>query len=95
MNHNVNLLSIYNNLKVYEVDLQHNYISFEDGESVTCFSWEGSADFFTDGNGVGESWVDFNHDIEVTCINEEDTKYDEDFVIEHIAQELYNAEYAD
>lgn len=86
MNHNINLLSLDNNLKVYEVDFDHNYISFEDGESMNCFIWKGGISFFTDGNGVGYSWVDFNHDIEVVCVNEEPREYNEQHVIEHIAQ---------
>lgn len=95
MNHNINFLSLNNNLKVYEVDFQHNYISFENGEFMNCFFWKGDVSFFTDGNGVGESWVGLNHDIEVVCINEEPAEYDEQHVIEHILQELYYAEYED
>ena len=62
---------------------------------MTCFSWNGNADFFKDSNGVGDCWVDFNHNIEVVCVNRYPTEYDEQHVIEHIAQELYNAEYKD
>lgn len=95
MNHNINFLSLNNNLKVYEVDFQHKYISFEDEDSMNCFIWKGGVSFFTDGNGAGETWVGFNHNIEVVCVNLESLDYDEEQVIEHILQELYNAEYED
>ena len=95
MNHNINLLSLDNDLKVYEVDFQHNYISFEVGNSMNCFTWKGIVIFIKDSNGIGDSWIDFESDIEVVCMNEEKTEYDEQHVIEHVAQELYNAEYVD
>ena len=31
--------------------------------------WKGIVEFFKDGNGVGESWIDFSHDITTELVH--------------------------
>lgn len=77
-------------------------ISFEDHlialyiqDQYCVFEYEGDVEFFKDGNGVGESWIDFSHDITTELVHElsEDNlvllNFKEVYIIEWIAEQIY------
>ena len=88
------------NKSAYEFDS----INFKDNlialyiESQYCiFEYTGDVEFFKDGNGVGESWIDFSHDITTELVHELSDEnitlldINEDYVVEWIADEAYLA----
>lgn len=59
------------------------------------FKWDGDVEFFIDGDGAGNSWVDFSHDITVELVHElsDDNlvllNFKEVYIIEWIAKQIY------
>ena len=59
------------------------------------FKYEGDVEFFKDGNGVGESWDDFSHDITTWVVHELSDEnitllnFHEEYVVEWIAEQIY------
>ena len=93
-------MKFISNKNTYEFDS----ISFEDHlialyiESQYCvFEYAGDVDFFKDGNGAGESWDDFSHDITTELVHELSDEnitlldINEDYVVEWIAERNYLA----
>ena len=91
-------MKFISNKNTYEFDS----ISFEDHlialyiESQYCvFEYAGDVDFFKDGNGAGESWDDFSHDITTELVHELSDEnitlldINEDYVVEWIAERTY------
>ena len=50
---------------------------------------------FKDGNGVGESWIDFSHDITTELVHELSDEnitllnFHEEYIVEWIAEQIY------
>ena len=93
-------MKFISNKNTYEFDA----ISFKDNlialyiESQYCvFEYAGNVEFFKDGNGVGESWIDFSHDITTELVHELSDEnitlldINEDYVVEWIAERTYLA----
>ena len=93
-------MKFISNKNTYEFDS----INFKDNlialyiESQYCvFEYEGGVDFFKDGNGAGESWIDFSHDITTELVHELSDEnitlldINEDYVVEWIAERTYLA----
>ena len=93
-------MKFISNKNTYEFDS----INFKDDlialyiESQYCvFRYEGSVEFFKDGNGVGESWIDFSHDITTELVHELSDEnitlldINEEYVVEWIAEQIYLA----
>ena len=93
-------MNFISNSNTYEFDS----IKFKDDlialyiESQYCvFRYKGSVEFFKDGNGVGESWIDFSHDITTELVHELSDEnitlldINEDYVVEWIAEQIYLA----
>ena len=91
-------MNFISNSNTYEFDS----IKFKDDlialyiESQYCvFRYKGSVEFFKDGNGVGESWIDFSHDITTELVHELSDEnitllnINEDYVVEWIAEQIY------
>lgn len=60
-------------------------------EKRATWQYNGFMRFFNDGNGVGETWVDYEHDLQLVLVPVLSDKVDlvtldNDAVIEHIAQ---------
>ena len=77
-------------------------ISFEDNlialyieDQYIVFEWQGNVDFFKDGNGAGESWIDFSHDITTELVHELSDEnitllnFHEEYAVEWIAEQIY------
>ena len=93
-------MNFISNSNTYEFDS----INFKDAlialyiESQYCvFRYKGSVDFFKDGNGVGESWIDFSHDITTELVHELSDEnitllnFHEEYLVEWIAEQIYLA----
>ena len=91
-------MKFISNKNAYEFDS----ISFEDHlialyiqDQYVVFEWQGNAEFFKDGNGAGESWVDFSHDITTWVVHELSDEnitllnFHEEYVVEWIAEQIY------
>ena len=91
-------MKFISNKNTYEFDS----ISFEDHlialyiESQYCvFRYTGNVEFFKDGNGAGESWDDFSHDITTWLVHELSDEnitllnFNEEYVVEWIAEQIY------
>ena len=91
-------MKFISNKNTYEFDS----ISFEDHlialyiqDQYCVFEYEGDVELFKDGNGVGESWIDFSHDITTELVHELSDEnitlldINEDYVVEWIAEQIY------
>ena len=91
-------MKFISNKNTYEFDS----INFKDDlialyiESQYCvFRYTGNVEFFKDGNGAGESWIDFSHNITVELVHElsDDNlvllNLKEVYIIEWIAEQVY------
>ena len=91
-------MNFISNSNTYEFDS----IKFKDDlialyiESQYCvFRYTGNVEFFKDGNGVGESWIDFSHDITLELVHELSDEnitllnFNEEHVVEWIAEQIY------
>ena len=93
-------MKFISNKNAYEFDsinFKDNLIALYIQDQYCVFEWEGDVEFFKDGNGVGESWIDFSHDITTRLVyelsDENITLLDinEDYVVEWIAERTYLA----
>ena len=77
----------------FKDDLIALYIDLQ----YVVFEYDGDVEFFKDGNGVGESWIDFSHDITTELVHELSDEnitllnFHEDYVVEWIAEQIYLA----
>ena len=79
------------------INFKDNLIALYIESQYCVFEWKGDVEFFKDGNGVGESWVDFSHDITTELVHELSDEnitllnFNEDYVVEWIAERTYLA----
>ena len=91
-------MKFISNKNTYEFDS----ISFEDHlialyiqDQYVVLEWQGNVELFKDGNGAGESWIDFSHDITTELVHElsDDNlvllNFKEVYIIEWIAEQFY------
>ena len=91
-------MKFISNKNTYEFDS----ISFEDHlialyieDQYVVLEWQGNVDFFKDGNGAGESWIDFSHDITTWVVHELSDEnitllnFHEEYAVEWIAEQIY------
>ena len=91
-------MKFISNKNTYEFDS----INFKDNlialyiESQYCvFRYTGDVKFFKDGNGVGESWIDFSHDITTELVHELSDEnitllnFHEEYLVEWIVEQIY------
>ena len=93
-------MKFISNKNTYEFDS----ISFEDHlialyieDQYVVFEYDGDVEFFKDGNGAGESWDDFSHDITTELVHELSDEnitllnFNEEYAVEWIAEQIYLA----
>jgi hypothetical protein len=91
-------MKFISNKNTYEFDS----INFEDHlialyiqDQYCVFEYEGDVEFFKDGNGAGESWDDFSHDITTELVHElsDDNlallNFKEVYIVEWIVEQIY------
>ena len=91
-------MKFISNKNTYEFDainFEDNLIALYIESQYYVFRYKGSVDFFKDGNGAGESWIDFSHDITTELVHELSDEnitllnFHEEYVVEWIAEQIY------
>ena len=90
-------ISSKNTYEFDSIDFKDNLIALTIDSQPCAFSYTGNVDFFKDGNGVGDSWIDFSHDITLELVHELSDEnitllnFHEEYVVEWIAEQIYLA----
>ena len=91
-------MKFISNKNTYEFDainFEDNLIALYIQDQYVVLEWQGNVDFFKDGNGAGESWIDFSHDITTELVHELSDEniillnFHEEYVVEWIAEQIY------
>ncbi len=91
-------MKFISNKNTYEfdsIDFKNDLIALYIESQYCVFRYTGNVEFFKDGNGVGESWIDFSHDITLELVHEWSDEnitlldINEDYVVEWIAEQIY------
>ena len=73
----------------------YNVYNSQFNSQYCIFKYAGDVDFFKDGNGVGESWIDFSHGITTELVHELSDgnitllNFQEEYLVEWIAEQIY------
>ena len=93
-------MKFISNKNAYEfdsIDFKDNLIALYIEDQYCVFRYTGNVEFFKDGNGVGESWIDFSHDITTELVHELSDEnitllnFNEEYAVEWIAEQIYLA----
>ena len=93
-------MKFISNSNTYEfdsIDFKDNLIALTIDSQPCTFHYVGDVVFFKDGNGVGDLWIDFSHDITLELVHEWSDEnitlldINEDYVVELIAERTYLA----
>ena len=93
----MNFISNSNTYEFDSIDFKDNLIALTIDSQPCVFHYAGDVVFFKDGNGVGDSWIDFSHDITLELVHEWSDEnitsldINEDYVVEWIAERTYLA----
>ena len=91
----MNFISNSNTYEFDSIDFKDNLIALTIDSQPCAFHYTGNVDFFKDSNGVGESWIDFSHDITTWVVHELSDEnitllnFHEEYVVEWIAEQIY------
>ena len=91
----MNFISNSNTYEFDSINFKDNLIALYIEDQYCIFEYAGNVEFFKDGNGVGESWIDFSHDITTELVHELSDEnitlldINEDYVVEWIAERTY------
>ena len=90
-------ISSQNTYEFDSINFKDDLIALYIEDQYCIFEYTGNVEFFKDGNGVGESWIDFSHDITTELVHELSDEnitlldINEDYVVEWIAEQIYLA----
>ena len=90
-------ISSKNTYEFDSINFKDNLIALYIEDQYVVLEWQGNVEFFKDGNGVGDSWIDFSHDITWELVHELSDEnitlldINEDYVVEWIAEQIYLA----
>ena len=91
-------MKFISNKNAYEfdsIDFKNDLIALYIESQYCVFRYTGNVDFFKDGNGAGESWDDFSHDITTRLVHELSDEnitllnFNEDYVVEWVVDKIY------
>jgi hypothetical protein len=88
-------ISQNNTYEFDSIDWKNDLIALTIDSQPCVFRYTGNVDFFKDGNGVGDSWIDFSHDITLELVHELSDEnitllnFHEEYVVEWIAEQIY------
>ena len=91
-------MKFISNKNTYEfdsIDFKNDLIALYIEDQYVVLEWQGNVEFFKDGNGAGESWIDFSHDITTELVHELSDEnitllnFHEEYVVEWIAEQIY------
>ena len=89
-------LSSKNTYEFDAINFEDHLIALYIQDQYCVFEYTGDVELFKDGNGAGESWIDFSHDITTWLVHElsdEDItllNLHEEYVVEWIAEQIYS-----
>ena len=90
-------ISSKNTYEFDSINFKDNLIALYIEDQCVVLEWQGNVEFFKDGNGAGESWDDFSHDITTELVHELSDEnitlldINEGYVVEWIAEQIYLA----
>ena len=90
-------ISSKNTYEFDSIDFKNDLIALYIESQYCVFRYTGNVELFKDGNGVGESWDDFSHDFTIELVHELSDEnitllnFNEDYVVEWIAEQIYLA----
>lgn len=88
-------ISQNNTYEFDSIDWKNDLIALYIDNQYCVFRFDGDVEFFRDGDGAGNTWVDFSHDITVELVHElsDDNlvllNFKEVYIIEWIAEQVY------
>ena len=91
-------MKFISNKNTYEfdsIDFKNDLIALYIESQYCVFRYKGDVELFKDGNGAGESWDDFSHDITTELVHELSDEnitllnFHEEYVVELIAEQIY------
>ena len=88
-------ISSKNTYEFDSINFKDNLIALYIESQYCVFRYTGDVEFFKDGNGAGESWDDFSHDITTELVHELSDEnitllnFHEEYVVELLANELW------
>ncbi len=88
-------ISSQNTYEFDSINFKDNLIALYIESQYVVFEYEGDVELFKDGNGAGEIWDDFSHDITTRVVHElsDDNlvllNFHEEYVVEWIAEQIY------
>ena len=94
-------ISSQNTYEFDSIDFKNDLIALYIESQYCVFRYKGSVELFKDGNGAGESWIDFSHDITTELVHELSDEnitllnFQEEYAVEWIAEQIYLAKEKD
>ena len=91
----MNFISNSNTYEFDSINFKDNLIALYIQDQYCVFRYTGNVEFFKDGNGVGESWIEFSHDITTELVHELSDEnitllnFNEEHAVEWIAEQIY------
>ena len=88
-------ISIPNEYEFDSINFKDNLIALYIQDQYVVLEYDGDVELFKDGNGAGESWDDFSHDITTELVHELSDEnitllnFNEEYVVEWIAEQIY------
>ena len=88
-------ISSKNTYEFDSINFKDNLIALYIQDQYVVLEWQGDVEFFKDGNGAGESWIDFSHDINIELVHELSDEnvtllnFHEEYAVEWIAEKIY------
>lgn len=88
-------ISQNNTYEFDSIDWKNDLIAVYIDNQYCVLRFDGDVEFFRDGDGAGNTWVDFSHDITVELVHElsDDNlvllNFKEVYIIEWIAEQMY------
>lgn len=88
-------ISQNNTYEFDSIDWKNDLIALYIDNQYCVFRFDGDVEFFRDGDGAGNTWVDFSHDITTELVHELSDEnitllnFHEEYVVEWIAEQIY------
>ena len=88
-------ISSQNTYEFDSISFKDHLIALYIQDQYVVLEYDGDVEFFKDGNGAGESWIDFSHDITTELVHELSDEnitllnFNEEYVVEWIAEQIY------
>ena len=88
-------ISSKNTYEFDSINFKDNLIALYIEDQYVVLEWQGNVEFFKDGNGAEDSWIDFSHDITTELVHELSDEnitllnFHEEYIVEWIVEQIY------